>query len=320
MRQSSSSTIIISGPTASGKTALSLKLARELGSAQLINADVGQLYTPLSIGTAKPDWQSQSHPHHGFDLISKPINISAQEWRSLVLEKQRMISQQGSTPIIVGGSFFYLKTLYFPLREELASCAKEWRDLPGETSELWRTLQEIDPSRAKEIHPNDRYRIVRALAIWEASGILPSQVTPRYAPDFNSIFIFLCPQPEVLKKSIVQRTQEMIEAGWIDEVRALMKTEWIPFLERKKLIGYPAIIEWIKNGEQPSTKDALIARIATDTWNYARRQIIFWRSFGATLTKNKNNSPFGCTVLELSRVDDQSIASIVSRITNHIKG
>jgi len=115
--------LLLSGPTASGKTALALELAEKL-SGEIINADVGQLFTPCSVGTAKPAWRSKKIPHHLFDIIDEPQDLSAATYRDRVLEKIAEIQKRGNRPLIVGGSLFYLKSyenraclLKFILRE-----------------------------------------------------------------------------------------------------------------------------------------------------------------------------------------------------------
>ena len=105
--------LIIFGPTAVGKTDFALKVAERV-PAEIVNMDVGQLYTPLSIGTAKPNWRSETVPHHLFDYVDKPRNITVVEYRKILLEVLEDIWQRGKLPIIVGGSGFYLKSIFFP--------------------------------------------------------------------------------------------------------------------------------------------------------------------------------------------------------------
>ncbi len=122
--ENASYTLIITGPTASGKTDLSLAIAREI-DAEIINGDVGQFYTPLSVGTAKPDWRNQEVPHHLFDIISEPQDFSVSAYRQLVIDTAEKVWQRGRLPIIVGGSLFYIKSLFFPPMQQHASVKKQ---------------------------------------------------------------------------------------------------------------------------------------------------------------------------------------------------
>ena len=106
-----SNVLIISGPTASGKTNLSEKIAQEFDG-EIINADVGQFYVPLSIGTAKPDWKNSPLKQHLFDIIDEPVNFNVSRYRELVFDKVNEIWAQNAIPILVGGSGFYLKSLF----------------------------------------------------------------------------------------------------------------------------------------------------------------------------------------------------------------
>ena len=108
--------LIISGPTASGKTDLSEKISKIFPS-EIINADIGQFYQPLNIGTAKPDWKNKPIQHHLFDILDKPEDLSVFRYYSLVLNKANIICKNNKIPIITGGSLFYLKSLYFPPKE-----------------------------------------------------------------------------------------------------------------------------------------------------------------------------------------------------------
>ena len=144
--------LIIAGPTASGKTALSEKIANSF-ACEIINADVGQFYKPLSIGTAKPDWENQQVRHNLFDIIDEPEDLSVFKYRKLVLDKANQIWEQGKLPIVVGGSLFYLKSLFFPPQElEREQESNKKNKIKKEDDNLWEVLNKIDPERAKKIH------------------------------------------------------------------------------------------------------------------------------------------------------------------------
>jgi tRNA dimethylallyltransferase len=237
-----------------------------------------------------------------------------------VARAQETAGAHDAISAIVGGSLFYIKSLYFPIHAQSLPTV-QWQDMPDCTNqELWNQLHDIDPTRARAIHINDRYRLVRALNVWQQTGTAPSSFEPMFAPQFQSLFIFLAPPSEQLRENIAVRTSHMLASGWIEETKQLLDTPWEPFLLKKGLIGYPAIIEWLRDGARQASFAALHERIVTDTWQYARRQIIFWRSLERSLTKNKNNSPFGCTVLSLSAVHDATVDHIVQMLENLRKG
>ena len=356
--------LIVAGPTASGKTEFSLKIAA-IFSSEIINADVGQFYKPLSVGTAKPDWQNQKVKHNLFDIIDKPKDLSVAAYRQLALEKASQIHKENKLPILVGGSLFYLKSLYFPpslrsfgatgppsppahpacqpkppgRRLEERSVSKdgatgppslpahpacqpkppghrlEERSVSKDGQTLWQQLNEVDPKRAQDLHPNDIYRIQRALQIWQTTGIKPSEYKPEFSPSFDSIFVFIKPQKDLLADRINKRTEIMIQKeGWIDEAKKLYKTEWEIFLKRKGLIGYPEIFDWIENGEKENEIPDLIQTIQTKTRRYAKRQVTFWNSFRHQLEENIKKPNCRCDFFEVDNCDQKSLLVIQERL------
>lgn len=170
--------IVIFGPTASGKTALSLAIATHL-PVEIINMDIGSFYAPFTIGTAKPDWRSSTTVHHLFDSIDIPINYTVAHYRTDVIQLIQEIKKRGNIPLLVGGSGFYLKGLLFPVQ---GVSDQKVRTYTESTQQLWNTLFDIDPNRAQQINKNDRYRIERALTIWHESAQLPSKQVPVFDP------------------------------------------------------------------------------------------------------------------------------------------
>ncbi len=311
--------VFILGPTASGKTELSLIFAKDLGG-EIINADTGQFYQFLSIGTAKPDWGKNKILHHGFDILKNPIDFSVIQYLEFVKYKIKNIWGRNNIPFIVGGSLFYIKSLFYPPITYLAERNKEeqkFLSLPEEY--LWNFLNKIDPQRAKEIHPNDTYRLLRALDLWEKTGILPSKLKPRYSPFFHSRIIFINPNFHRLKDIIEKRTKAMFESGWIDEVKRLKRNKWWSnFIKNKKLIGYQEISEWIEKGEQEDKKNELINEIVSQTIRYARKQLVFWKKFLIDLKKDKESKTY---FLEITIIDEkfkENIYSLEEQIKNDL--
>lgn len=273
------SIVIITGPTATGKTALSEVLGLHL-PIEVINGDVGQFYTPLSIGTAKPDLKMVSVPHHLFNIFDEPHNFSAASYHKQVVAIIHDIWRRQQIPVIVGGSLFYLRSLFFSLESEEKNQECDVPDFSEiETDILWKRLNEIDPERAAVLHPHDRYRIQRALILWHKTGGLPSQRVPHFNPISDNIcFVGVTREREELYTRIDRRVEEMIAAGWITETEMLTPL-WYTFLEKKKFIGYPEIIRWLRAGCLAEEKDSLIAEIQKNTRNYAKRQKTFLKKF-----------------------------------------
>lgn len=274
--------IIIYGPTGVGKSDLALKLANYL-SAEIVNIDVGQFYTPLSIGTAKPDWKNAPIPHHLFDIINKPVNFTVTAYRSLLLKTLNSLWQHNHLPVVTGGSGFYLRSIFFPPQEG-SSSTKKVPTYPSDEN-LWKLLAEIDPARAQEIDPKDIYRIKRALDIWYSTGVKPSEYKPVYDPPASFILICLLRERKELYKRINERVVTMIEGGWIEEVKQLIGTPWEPFIREKKIIGYNEILSYLEEKKTNKSLERLIVRIQQRTRHYAKRQITFWRTFEYELKK-----------------------------------
>jgi tRNA dimethylallyltransferase len=277
----------ITGPTGVGKTALVEGLSEQLSfSIEVINADMGQLYTPLSVGTAKPDLETQTVPHHLFDCIDEPRDYTATQYRDAVVRLIHEITARGALPVIVGGSGFYLATLFYPPQEQARSSELEFSD--KSTQELWDLLATVDPKRATQLHKHDRYRIVRALHVWYETGSLPSGLVPEFNPPGTFALYFLNRSKEDLHERINARVCEMFNLGWLDEVAGLSK-EWHDYLLKKKLIGYPEIIAYLREQELGVADDAyeqLVEKISQRTRGYAKRQVTFWKSLEKRLRKS----------------------------------
>ncbi|MBT3456386.1 tRNA (adenosine(37)-N6)-dimethylallyltransferase MiaA [bacterium] len=262
--------IVLFGPTGVGKSSLAEKLARKF-SGEIVNADVGQFYLPFSIGTAKPEWKDNPIAHHLFDILDSPKNLTVCDYRSKLIECVKDIHGRKNVPIVVGGSTFYLLSLFFPPLS-LAANIKKNIDRDG-SQDLWQKLYDIDPVRAQELSKNDEYRIKRALDIWESSGIKPSKLKPPYNPVSRFIYVYVDRDRSQLYERIDKRTIEMVRDGWIEEVEAVKEKKWKKFLCEKKLIGYPDVLDYLEG--KIATKDELINIIQKKTRNYAKRQICF---------------------------------------------
>lgn len=281
--------VVVSGPTGSGKTDIVNILGDYLKyPIAIINADMGQFYSPISIGTAKPDWKSEKYPQYLFDIINEPKNFTTFDYRQKVKELITELWSKDILPIIVGGSSFYISSLFY---SQNISNNKNSIDIDFKNKsnkELWQELCSIDPIRAKKIHCNDRYRIERALSLWYKTKQLPSEQKPEFDPLGNFYMVFLTRDREDLYQRINKRVVAMIKEGWFSEVKNL-NSLWCNFLYNKNLIGYKEIIKALDTLENKKDLTEVIEKIQKDTRNYAKRQVTFWRSFEKKLKENLKN-------------------------------
>ena len=305
--------IVLYGPTGVGKTDFSLLLASQI-PVEIINMDVGSFYTPLTIGTCKPAWQQSAVVHHLFDIVDTAKNYSVAQYRTDVLALVSQIHGRGKMPLLVGGSGFYLKSLLFPPRA--AGSSPMLQASTKSTADLWHELHTVDPKRAALIDKNDRYRIERAIAIWQETGQIPSSYAPTFDPIEKTYIVHITRERAQLYESINQRVISMFDQGWIDEVKNLMGSAWQPFLQEKKIIGYDDILKYLVSSE---TKiDSLIERIQIKTRNYAKRQETFWRM----LQKQLASADPDCQHVQQETINltlknlDLYLKQLLPRITN----
>lgn len=290
---------IITGPTASGKSGVAEALARASGGS-LINADSAQMYGPLVVGTAQPAWADSPIPHHLFGNLETPPSRSvecsgersadsvssalydAARYRREVTALCHELHAQNRPPIIVGGTMFYLKGLFFSLGvdEGVSQIPEAVEAIP--VDELWQSLVRVDPVRAQQLHPNDAYRLRRALAKWTVLGIPPSQCAPRYEPwvDERVELICIIPEKNVLAARIRARFEQVFDA-WCAEVERLSieAPAWLAYAQERGCIGYREIAAFVAAGMPAALRAETSASIIRETERYARRQLTFWRSF-----------------------------------------
>lgn len=268
--------ILISGPTATGKSDFATQLA-EHNNIEIINADIGSFYTHLTIGTAKPDWQSSSIPHHFFDVIDDTVSWTAPQFREKLELLIQEIWSRGNIPAIVGGSAFYIQAFFYKNHTLAMPTAELIESLEEQSAtHLWEQLHVIDPLRAAKIDPNDHYRLVRALAIWHTQGQKPSDFEQQFVPIAPFYFITLTRDRDQLYDMINQRVQLMMDAGWLQEVRSLLDDgPWTEFLLKKKMIGYDLLAQYLLGYQSEQSLEEIVTLIAQRTRNYAKRQITF---------------------------------------------
>jgi len=273
---------VITGPTASGKTDFSLALARILG-AEIVVADSMQVYRGLDIGTAKPTMEQRREvPHHLLDIagIDEPFN--AARFRETALAAIGEISGRGRPCLVVGGTALYIKVLLeglvdAPGRDEILRAELQRRWESGEREALYRELCEADLQSAQKIHPNDRTRTIRGLELWLSAGVKPSQLRAAHSfaeRPFDALVFAMSVERGELYRRIDARVEEMVVAGWVGEVRALLEGGYPPDLTPFGAIGYREIVKHITHGVP---MDETVAMIKKSTRNFAKRQLTWMR-------------------------------------------
>ena len=279
--------MLIAGPTASGKSALALELARAHGRSNgsvIINTDSMQVYRDLRILTARPTPEEEAEvPHRLYGEVDAAVNFSAGAW---VAEAARVLAEaraQNRLAIFVGGSGLYFKALTrglsavppIPLEVRDAVRARLARD---GVEALHAELEMRDPASAARLKPRDRIRIARALEVVQSTGRSLTDwhrdALPPLLPPEAVRALFLAPQREQLYARIDARFDTMLRAGALDEVAALAARKLEPLLPAMKAHGVPALIRHL-NGELSLEEAAIIGR--ADTRHYAKRQFTWFR-------------------------------------------
>jgi tRNA dimethylallyltransferase len=270
--------IALVGPTAVGKTALSLKLAEEL-HAEIISVDSMQVYKYMDVGTAKPDAEERGRvPHHLIDIAYPDEDYNAGRFVQDAESAIEAVRGRGRLPMLVGGTGLYLKSLLEGIFElpaidhQIRGDVRRRLEKFGSAA-LHEKLAEIDPVMAAKLHPNDSQRITRAIEIFESTGIrwsdLLLQQEKKIPVRKNCCIIGLTRSRTVLYQRIDRRSAHMLEKGLIEEVQKLLDMGYSANLKSMQAIGYRHVIEMI-SGKRGL--DATVALLARDTRRYAKRQ------------------------------------------------
>ena len=273
----------IAGPTASGKTALGVRLAKHVGG-EVVNFDSVQIYRGIQVATAKPsEAEKQGVPHHLIDYVDPNVNYTAADWARDAAVKISEIEGRGKIPILVGGTGFYLRALRNPLFESprtdeaLRTRLRELKEERG-PEHLHQILSERDPAAAAKLFPRDAPRVMRALEYIEQTGQLFSQQQPNRTPPpefVERIKLFvLNPPRELLYDKINARTEAHFTAGLVDEVKQLLSSGVNEMGNALGAHGYRRVCEYLR-GER--TLDSAVEQSKQDVRNYAKRQLTWFR-------------------------------------------
>lgn len=278
---------LIVGPTACGKTALSIEVALRM-HAEIISADSIQVYRGLDIGAAKPSLsERRGVPHHLMDAL--PVDapkFSVAAFQQMATVAIADIASRDKFPLVVGGTGLYVHSLLYPLRfGEVPSDTARRAALEAlekeETGTLHRMLAKMDPASAARLHPNDRKRLIRAIEVFENSG---KSIGEEAGYDFANArdgeipyaprIVGLIMPRELLYAHIEHRVDAMMEAGLLEEVRGIMRAGYDPGLPALQGLGYKQIIAHLAG---QCTLQEAVARIKQETRHFAKRQITWFK-------------------------------------------
>ena len=270
------------GPTASGKTALSIRVAQMVG-AEIVSADSVQVYCGMDIGSAKPTAEErQGIPHHLLDCVeldSPGFSVSA--YRDMAAKAICAIGERGRLPLVVGGSGLYVNSLVYPLNFAVPSDAVIRAQLeaqyPAEkTGQAWEALQHADPVTAAQLHPNDRKRILRALEVLSCSGRPLSAFGNDFAnaagadAPYDALLFGLTMDRALLYRRIDARVDQMLADGFLDEARRIAALGLPRSLPAMQSIGYRQLFAYL---DGDCTYEETVELIKRDTRRFAKRQL-----------------------------------------------
>ena len=274
--------IAIVGPTAVGKTKLSIDLAKELHG-EIISGDSMQIYKGMNIGTDKVTENEKAHiPHYMIDIIPPNQSFSVAQFQQYVRSYIDKISLKNKLPIIVGGSGLYIDAILYDYqftnrkRDPIVTKKLEETYKIEGIEPLYSELQRVDPEQAKKIHPNNYRRVIRALEIYQTTGKTMTEIhkEQKKSAKYNHILIGLEMKREILYNRINHRIDKMINDGLVNEVRTLYE-KYGDTHQSMKGIGYKEIIPYVKGEENLETCVSLLKR---NSRRYAKRQFTWFKN------------------------------------------
>lgn len=280
--------IVICGPTASGKTSLSIELAKKING-EIVSADSMQIYQDMNIGTAKPtEKEKQGVKHYVIDIISPKERYSVADYKKDAKKAIKQIIEKGKTPIVVGGTGLYIDSLIYEIeypniefdlkyRTELENRVK----IEG-LKVLYEEAKKIDEVAIQKISPNDEKRILRILEIYHATKKTKTEqeIESRKNPvEYNYQVYALKWDREILYERINRRVDLMMKQGLVEEVEGILK-KYEEFPTAMQGLGYKEVKDFL---EEKITKEEMIEKIKMETRRYAKRQMTWFRKNKQTI-------------------------------------
>ena len=287
--------IVITGPTAVGKTKLSIEIAKRLNT-DIINADAYQIYRRMNIGTAKPNKEEMKMvSHHLIDIIDPKETFSISDYQILVRALIDKMKTENKVPILVGGSGLYIDAVIKNYNfNEAKRCDEKYNNYTN--NELHQLLQNLDYDAAKKIHPNNRKRLVRAIELEQQPCFKDSRSLGK---DFyyNVLCIFLNDDRDTLYQRINNRVDQMRKDGLIEEVRQIGIENFS--MTSRVAIGYKEVIEYLKGN---ITLDDAIELIKKNSRHYAKRQYTWFKNKTSSIIVNIDLDDFSHTIDEVEQI------------------
>jgi len=286
--------IAIVGPTAVGKTKLSIALAKELNG-EIINADSTQVYKGLNIATAKVTKEEMENiPHHLFDIKNIEEEYTVYDYQRDCRDKIEKILAKGKTPILVGGTGLYIKAALYDYKFHDGGMQKQYEEV--ETNDLFEQLIKIDPNTL--VHPNNRKRIIRALNYYEETGEIPSEKEKTEEMLYPCLFLGLTTDREILYNRINERVDKMLDDGLLEEAKILYDSR---ICSKAVLtpIGYKELFLYFD--EKKSLEEAIID-IKQHSRRYAKRQYTWFNHQIPVNWIDVDFENFEMTILEAKKI------------------
>ena len=286
--------LLLAGPTAVGKTAASIALAKALDG-EIISGDSMQVFRGFDIGTAKitPE-EMEGVPHHLIDILEPAATFSAAEFKTLADAKITEIAQRGHVPILVGGTGFYVNSVIyeydFAQADDDPAYRQVLKDILEEQGpeELMRRLAAVDPQSAARLHVNDTKRVMRALEVYHVTGQPMSAAAAgvdKHRLRYRMVYQALDLDRQQLYARIDKRVEDMLAAGWLTEVEQLLAAGVPKDCQAMQGLGYRQLVAYLDGAESWERTVELIKR---DTRHFAKRQLTWFRHDPHLMCVNKD--------------------------------
>ena len=276
--------IVICGPTASGKTSLSIELAKRING-EIVSCDSMQIYKDMTIGTAKPTVEEmQGIKHYLIDFVAPNERYSVADYKKDAINAIKHIISEGKTPIIVGGTGLYLEALIYNIEYNEIETDFAYRKELNKLEEregleyLYKMAEKIDKKAMEKISHNDKKRILRVLEIYRSTGKTKTELeaeSRKNEPEFEYLLFGITMDRDKLYERINKRVDIMLEQGLIEEVENLIK-KYNDFPTAMQGLGYKEVVEYLQG---TTSKNEMIEKIKQETRRYAKRQLTWFRKY-----------------------------------------
>ena len=289
MSQKGQTVLVIVGPTASGKTALSIELAKKING-EIVSCDSMQIYKKMDIGSAKPSKEEmQGITHYMINIVEPNQRYNVAEYKKQAEESIEKILSKGKVPIVVGGTGLYADSLIYGIEYPETEFDENYRiqlEKKAETEqglqELYDKAKKIDEKAISKISPNDKKRVIRILEIYHSTGKTKTELeieSRKNGPKYNYKVFAINMDRKILYDRINKRVDIMIKNGLIQEVQNLTK-QYNQFPTAMQGLGYKEVVEYF---EKKLTKEEMIDKIKQETRRYAKRQLTWFKKNKETI-------------------------------------